>query len=117
MGYFAVSTQDQSDRYLLKNIIEIATSAGYLFSHIEVFDKFKLGVTEFCRFNINKDVEPLLDALLVSGRGVIGQHQSGFLVRMPNKTAKIPISIMQAAPRTRTIYRGNKDPYWARQFE
>lgn len=117
MGYFAVSTQSQSDRYLLKSIIEIATSVGFMFSNIEVLDKFSLGTTEFCRFNINKDVNALLDALLKSGRGVVGQDQDGFLVRMPNKTAKVPISLMQAAPRTRTRFRGNKDPYWARQFE
>jgi hypothetical protein len=117
MSYFAVGTQGQSDRYLIKDIIEVATSIGFMFSNIEVLDKFQLGVIEFCRFNINKDVSPLLDALLKGGRGVIGKHQDGFLVRMPNKTAKVPISLMQAAPRTQRMFRGNKDPYWARQFE
>jgi hypothetical protein len=117
MGYFAISTENQSDRYLIKDVIEVATSVGYLFSHLEVLDKFKLGTIEFCRFNINKDVSTLLDALLKSGRGVIGQNKDGFLVRMPTKTAKVPISLMQSAPRTRSTYRGNKDPYWARQFE
>jgi hypothetical protein len=117
MGYFAVGTQGQSDRYLIKDVIEVATLIDFMFSNIEVFDRFQLGIIEFCRFNINKDVSPLLDALLVSGRGVVGKHQDGFLVRMPNKTAKVPISLMQAAPRTQRMFRGNKDPYWARQFE
>jgi len=117
MSYFAVNTQNQSDRALLKDIIEVATSVGFMFSNIEIFDKFSLGTTEFCRFNINKDVTTLLDALLKSGRSVVGKDQDGFSVRMPSKTAKVPIATMQAVPRTRSLFRGNKDPYWARQFE
>lgn len=117
MGYFAVSTQGQSDRYLIKDIIEVATSIGFVFSHIEALDNFSLGSTEFRRFNINKDIAPLLDALLEGGRGVVGPHQDGFLARVSGKTAKVSISTMQALPRTLVRYRGNKDPYWARQFE
>ena len=117
MGYFAVSTQGQADRYLIKDIIEVATSIGFMFSNIESMDNFNLGSTEFRRFNINRDVAPLLDALLGKGRGVVGNYQDGFLVRVSGKTAKVSISLMQAAPRTMTRYRGNKDPYWARQFE
>ena len=117
MGYFAVSTQGNSNRYLIKLVIEIATSVNFMFQNIEVFDKFKLGSTEFLRFNINKDVGPLLDALLADGSSVIGPCSGGFIVRTPTKTASIPIAVMQTAPRERSRYRGNKDPYWVRQFE
>jgi hypothetical protein len=102
---------------VIKLIIEIATSVGFMFQSLEVFDKFKLGSTEFLRFNINKDVTPLLDALLADGNSVIGPCSGVFLVRTPTRTANIPIMGMQTAPRERSRYRGNKDPYWARQFE
>ena len=88
-----------------------------MFQHLEVLDKINLGSTEFLRFNINKDVSPLLDALLADGNSVIGPFSNGFLVRTPTKTANVPISIMQTAPRARSSYRGNKDPHWSRQFE
>lgn len=117
MSYFAVGTQSNSDRYVIRLIIEIATSVGFMFQNIEVLDKFKLGSTEFLRFSINKAVTPLLDALLADGNSVIGPCPSGFKIRTPTKDGSVPISIMQTAPRTRTRYRGNKDPYWARQFE
>jgi hypothetical protein len=117
VSYFAVSTQGNSDRYVVKLLIEIATSVDFMFQSIEVLDKFKLGSTEFLRFNINKDVKPLLDALLADGNSVIGPCSSGFRIRTPTKDASVSISIMQTAPRTQTRYRGNKDPYWARQFE
>ena len=117
MGYFAVSTQGNSDRYIIKNLIEVASSIDFMFQNIEAFDKFSIGSMEFLRFSINKDVSPLVDALFASGRSVVGPCISGFKVRTPTKSANVPISVMQAAPRERTRYRGNKDPYWARQFE
>jgi hypothetical protein len=117
MGYFAVSTQGNSDRYLIKHLIEVATSAGFMFQNIEALDKFSIGSFEFLRFSINKDVTPLVDALFADGRSVIGPCSDGFKVRTPTKTASVPISVMQIAPRERSRYRGNKDPYWARQFE
>jgi len=117
MGYFAVSTQGSSDRYVIRLLIEIATSIGFMFQNIEVLDKIKLGSIEFLRFNIKKDVEPLLDALLADGNSVIGSCSTGFRVRTPTKTASVPISVMQTVSRESRRYRGNKDPYWARQFE
>lgn len=117
MGYFAVSTQGNPDRYVIKNLIEIAISVGFMFQNIEAFDKFRVGSTEFLRFSINKDVTPLVDALFKSGSSVIGPCSNGFEVRTPLKTARVPISVMQTTPRERSRYRGNKDPYWARQFE
>jgi hypothetical protein len=117
MSYFAVSTQGDSDRYLIRHLIETATSIGFMFKGLEVFDKFNLGSTEFLRFNINKDVTLLLDALFKEGRSVIGSSSGGFMVRMPTRIAEVPISLMQVAPRRRSRYRGNKDPYWGRQFE
>jgi hypothetical protein len=117
MGYFAVSTQGNSDRYLVKYLIKVATSIDFMFQNIEVFDKFSIGSTEFLRFNINKNVTSLVDALFADGRSVIGQCSDGFKVRTTTKTASVPISVMQTAPRERTRYRGNKDPYWVRQFD
>lgn len=117
MGYFAVSTQGSSDRYVIKHLIEIATSIGFMFQNIEALDKITVGSTEFLRFNINKDVTPLLDALLDEGSSVIGPYHNGYRIRKPTKTANVPISVMQTAPRGQSRYRGNKDPYWARQFE
>jgi hypothetical protein len=117
MSYFAISTQGNSPRYLIKYLIEVATSVGFMFQNLEVFDTFNLGSTEFCRFSINKDVSALLKALFDSGRSVIGVSKDGFEVRTPTKVSKVPISLMQTAPRARSRYRGNKDPYWARQFE
>jgi hypothetical protein len=117
MGYFAVSTQGNSDRYVIKHLIEVATSVSFMFKNIEAFDRFNIGSVEFLRLNINKDVTPLVAALLAGGRSVIGPCSDGFKVRTPTKTASVPISVMQTAPRKRSIYRGNKDPYWARQFE
>lgn len=117
MSYFAVSTQGNSDRYLIRHLIETAISIGFMFNGLEVFDKFKLGSTEFLRFNINKDVTLLLDALFKEGKSVVGPISGGFTVRMPTRTANVPISLMQMAPRERSRYRGNKDPYWFRQFE
>jgi hypothetical protein len=117
MGYFAVSIQGNSDRYLIKHLIEVAISVGFMFQNIESLDKISIGSIELIRFNINKDVTPLVDALFSSGRSVIGPCSDGFKIRTPTKTASVPISVMQTAPRERTRYRGNKDPYWARQFE
>ena len=117
MGHFAVSTLGNSDRYLVKHIIEVGISIGFMFQNIEAFDKFSIGSSQFMRFNINRDVTPLVNALFEDGRSVIGPCSDGFMVRTPTKTAKVPISIMQTAPRERTRYRGNKDPYWSRQFE
>ena len=117
MSYFAVLTQHQPEVHVTRHIFDIASEIGFNFAHIEAFDRIQIGSFEFQRYEIKKDVSALLDAILLRGRCVIGQDNDGFSVRMGSKVAKVPISIMQSAPRTRKRYRGTSDTLWTRQFE
>ena len=115
---FAVETQHQSPKFVAQLVVEVASELGYIFKHLMVLDKLSIGSVEYQRFKVSDSVEldKLLNELFRKGRAVIGSSSDGFEVRTKSRTAKIPISMMQTAPRTSVQYRGPGDQYWKRQF-
>jgi hypothetical protein len=116
---FAVETQHQPTKFVAKLVVEVASELGYVFKNLMVLDTLSLGSVEYQRFKVadSVDLGKLLDEVFKRGRAVIGPCSDGFEVRVRSKTAKIPISLMQTAPRTSVQYRGPGDQYWKRQFE
>jgi hypothetical protein len=116
---FAVETQHQAPKFVAQLVVEVASELGYSFKTMQVLDKLSIGSIEYQRFKVSDHVDlgRLLDEIFRKGRAVIGPTKDGFEVRIKSKTAKIPISMMQTAPRTSVQYRGPGDQYWKRQFE
>lgn len=116
---FAVETQRQPPKFVARVVVEVASELGYVFKTMLVLDTLSIGSVEYQRFKVpnSVDLANLLDGLFKRGRAVIGPSSDGFEVRIKSKTAKIPISLMQTAPRTSVQYRGPGDQYWKRQFE
>jgi hypothetical protein len=119
MSIFAVETQYQHPKAITQIVLTTAFEIGYVFKHLDVLDRIEIGSVQYQRFKVldTIDVTELLDALFKSGRAVIGPGTEGFTIRIRSKVAKVPFSLMQAAPRTSVQYRGPGDQYWQRQFE
>ena len=119
MSNFAVETQLQPAKFVAQLVVSVASELGYTFKTMQVLDKISIGSVEYQGFRVphNVDVGKLLDELFKKGHAVIGPSSDGFEVRVKGKTAKIPITLMQTAPRTSVQYRGPGDQYWKRQFE
>lgn len=116
---FAVETQRQPPKFVAQLVVEVASELGYVFKALMVMDTLSIGSVEYQRFKLpdSVDLNKLMDEIFKRGRAVIRPCSDGFEVRVKSKTAKIPISLMQAAPRTSVQYRGPGDQYWKRQFE
>jgi hypothetical protein len=116
---FAVETQHQSPKFVTQLVVEVASELGYTFKVMRVLDNLSIGSIDYQRFEVSDNVNlvRLLDELFSKGRSVIGPCNDGFNIRIKGRTAKIPISLMQTAPRTSVQYRGPGDQYWKRQFE
>jgi hypothetical protein len=119
MSIFAVETQYQPPRFIAQLVLTTAFELGYVFKHLDVLDKIEIGSVQYQRFKVQDtiDVAELLDTLFKRGRAVIGPGTEGFVIRIKSKVAKVPFSLMQAAPRTSVQYRGPGDQHWQRQFE
>lgn len=116
---FAVESQRQPSKFVAKVVVEVAAELGYVFKTMQVLDKISIGSIEYQRFKVSDkvDLANLLDGLFKRGFAIIGPSTDGFEVKVRGKTAKIPITLMQTAPRTSVQYRGPGDQYWKRQFE
>lgn len=116
---FAVETKRQTPKLVVQLVLEIASELGYVFKSIQILDKLSIGSVEYQRFNLSDtvDLTNLLKELSKRDRAVISPSSDGFEVRIKRRTAKVPFSLMQIAPRTSVRYRGPGDQYWKRQFE
>lgn len=119
MKYFAVeSILRESPSKVTEAVIKVAASIKFQFKHIECLDTLEIGSTKFHRFRLGKeDIEPLVEALFKSGRGVVSLVGTEYEVRLrTGRKGRLPSTNMLTAPRQQQTYRGPSDPYWERQF-
>ena len=117
--YFAVQSlagEPPASFRTAKAILETAKALNIDVDVLESLDDFTVGTHRFVRYRMKADPGALLDALLKSGRGVVGLLGVGKVTLPGGRTGNVSQAMMQSFPRALRTFKGTKSPHWERQF-
>jgi hypothetical protein len=108
----------EADLHVAEAVVRKAYELGVQFKRLDVFEPVSIGTHRFFRMDAGStvDLTPVLDALFIGGRGVIGVGGDAFIIRLGTRTGPIASTTMQVTQKPPRVYRGTLDPFWQRQF-